>query len=337
MIPSLPVVLLLSSVVLAQAALPSADVRVSAIPVHLVDGALHGPPMVRGHAPSAQHPHGTVYVYATDIPDGDETKARPYVFEWDVASGVVLHHATGPAGFVLPSGGLDFDGQRVVTLDREPGRTTLTVRDEQLQPQRTRVVVAEQVTLGGNRILLSHAHQDKASLPSLDLELLDDGAQPLARRTFVAPPRRELDPQQVGHAGDAFYALQADPRTQRTFVVRLDETTLRERSRVLVGAARRTSLHVVDDRVLVATDQELLELDLGLKRVKTTRGHVPDRFAWSKAQVLASSGPGDAGPALAMTTCTPLWMDQQAVYACRGLVDFTMVRPGPRLLPRLAF
>lgn len=337
MMPSLPLALLLSSVVLAQAALPTADVRVSTIPIHLIDGDLHGPPMVRGHAPSALHPHGTVYVYSTDVPEGDEAKARPYVFEWDVATGVVLHHATGAAGFVSPSGGLDFDGHRVVTLDREPGRATLTVRDEQLRPQLTRSVVAEQVRLGGNRILLSHQRQGKASLPSLDLELLDDRAQPLVRRTFVTPPSRELDPQHVGHAGDAFYALQADPSTRRTFVVRLDETTLRERGRVVVGAVERTSLHVVDDRVLVATDQEIIELDLDLKRVKTTRGHVPDRFAWSKAKVLASSGPADAGPALSMTTCTPLWMDQQAVYACRGLTDFTMVRPGPRLLPRLTF
>ena len=106
---------------------------------------------------------------------------------------------------------------------------------------------------------------------------------------------------------------------------------------MLVGAVERTSLHVVEDRVLVATDQELLELDLGLHRVKTTRGRVPDRFAWSKTQVLASSGPSAAGPAFSMTTCTPLWMDQQAVYACRGLTEFTMVRPGPSLLPRLAF
>ena len=106
---------------------------------------------------------------------------------------------------------------------------------------------------------------------------------------------------------------------------------------MLVGAALRTSLHVVDGRVLVAMDRELVELDLNLNLMKTTRGHVPDRFAWSKAKVLASSGPADAGPALSMTTCTPLWMDQQAVYACRGLTDFTMVRPGPRLLPRLTF
>lgn len=337
MILPLPLALLLSSVVLAQAALPTADVRVSTIPIHQVDGDLHGPPMVRGHAPSAQHPHGTVYVYATDVPDGDESKARPYVFEWDVASGVVLHHARGAAGFVAPSGGLDFDGQRVVTLDREPGRTTLTVRDEQLRPQHTRAVVAEQVSLGGGRIVLSHQHQGKASLPSLDLELLDNQTKRLAHRSFPTPPSRDLDPQRVGHAGDAFYALQADPRTQRTFVVRLDDKTLRERSRVLVGAVERTSLQIVGDRVLVATDQELLELDLGLKRVKTTRGHVPDRFAWSKAQVLASSGPAAAGPALSMSTCTPLWMDQRAVYACRGLTDFTMVLPGPRLLPRLAF
>lgn len=104
--------------------------RVSTISAIQTDsGDLHRVPIVRGHAASAQHPNGTVYVYATDT-RLDEASSRPYVFEWDLASGVVLHSVMGSPMPIGPSGGLDFDGRRVVTLDVGALRSTLTVRED---------------------------------------------------------------------------------------------------------------------------------------------------------------------------------------------------------------
>lgn len=142
------------------------------------------------------------------------------------------------------------------------------------------------------------------------------------------------DSRQTGYGRGAFYALSIEPKTHGTFVVRLDGKTLREHSRMLVGEVDDAALRVVDDRVLVASHDRLVELDLDLGHVKTTLGSISGPFAWSPSRILESSG-SYTGPALGTTTCTPLWMEQRAVYACRGRTDFTMVRPHPRLLPQL--
>ncbi len=328
---------LLLTVALAQLAPPSAagpEVQISTIPVVQTDsGDLHRVPIVRGHAASAQHPNGTVYVYATDT-RLDEASSRPYVFEWDLASGVVLHSVLGSAMPIGPSGGLDFDGRRVVTLDVGALRSTVTVRDEQLRPQHTRRVVADQVVLGGERILLSSQREDKAGLAWLDLQLFDVRLRARARRSVVAPAAMAHDSRQIGYGRGAFYALSVEPKTLRTFVVRLDGKSLRELGRTLVGEVDDAALSVVDDRVLVASHDRLVELGLDIGHVKTTLGSISGPFAWSPTRILESSG-SYTGPALGATTCTPLWMEQRAVYACRGRTEFTMVRPNPRLLPQL--
>lgn len=311
-----------------------ADEQITLIPVgELDDGQLDGPPIVRGHAPSTAHPRGTVYVYATR--DNSISLGRPYVFEWDVASGRVVHAALGTAGTLATDGDVDFDGKHVVTLDRRGDFGVLTVFDETLQRVRSRHVDAnvERAVLGNGRIALV-GHEEGERIWTT-VELLDASLHRIARRRFPGVRGNTMDDQRLAHAGDSFYALGSDPKTHHAFVLRLDDRTLQERRRSVfaTGAEITATLQATDDHVVVFTGSEFLDHDLALTQRRRTPGSAMGRWAWSPAQILVAdhARPGSR----IWTTCTPRWAFGHAVYACRGPNDFAMVRPSAAALQSL--